>query len=167
MQRWCRRYRCRRGRKGRHGGPAHPLALRLGGLYVALSLLDPLIELGDGLLGAYGVEGSLREGAPGVFVGEAKIASLGLRVRRGRSFHGLAFNIDMDLEPFGRINPCGYPGLQVTQLADYGIQADLYGLGRAFSRILGRFSLVIICFGSIPICCNCITVCFKTSVTSS
>jgi lipoyl(octanoyl) transferase len=61
-----------------------------------------------------------REGAPGVYVGDAKIAALGLRVRRGCSFHGLAFNVAMDLEPFQRINPCGYKGLAVTQLLDLG-----------------------------------------------
>ena len=61
-----------------------------------------------------------REGAPGVYVGDAKIAALGLRVRRGCSFHGLAFNARMDLEPFRRINPCGYKGLQVTQVLDLG-----------------------------------------------
>ena len=59
-------------------------------------------------------------GAPGVYVGEAKVAALGLRVRRGCSFHGLAFNVAMDLEPFQRINPCGYKGLAVTQLLDLG-----------------------------------------------
>ena len=61
-----------------------------------------------------------RDGAPGVYVGDAKVASLGLRVRRGCSFHGLAFNVDMDLEPFHRINPCGYQGLAVTQVLDLG-----------------------------------------------
>lgn len=71
------------------------------------------------VLADHGVEAARREGAPGVYVGEAKIAALGLRVRRGCSFHGLAFNIDMDLEPFGRINPCGYEGLAVTQLTDF------------------------------------------------
>ena len=55
--------------------------------------------------------------APGVYVNGEKIASLGLRVRRGCSYHGLALNVDMDLEPFSRINPCGYEGLQVTSLA--------------------------------------------------
>ena len=60
------------------------------------------------------------EGAPGVYVAGAKVAALGLRVRRGCSFHGLAFNVDMDLEPFHRINPCGYKGLQVTQVLDLG-----------------------------------------------
>lgn len=69
-------------------------------------------------LADFGVVAEARKGAPGVYVGEAKIASLGLRIRRGRSYHGLAFNAAMDLEPFQRINPCGYQGLQMTQLAD-------------------------------------------------
>ncbi len=59
-------------------------------------------------------------GAPGVYVGGAKIAALGLRIRRGCTFHGLAFNVAMDLEPFQRINPCGYQGLRVTQMSDLG-----------------------------------------------
>jgi lipoyl(octanoyl) transferase len=70
------------------------------------------------VLAHYGVAGERVCGAPGVYVDGAKIAALGLRVRRGRSFHGLAFNVDLDLEPFGRINPCGYRGLAVTRLAD-------------------------------------------------
>lgn len=73
-------------------------------------------------LRAYGVCGERRTGAPGVYVNEAKIAALGLRVRQGRCYHGLAFNIDMDLRPFEDINPCGYEGLGVTQLRDLGIQ---------------------------------------------
>ncbi|MBB5359225.1 lipoyl(octanoyl) transferase [Rhodanobacter sp. ANJX3] len=60
------------------------------------------------------------DGAPGVYVGPAKIAALGLRVRRGCSFHGLALDVNMDLEPFQRINPCGYKGLEVTQMVDWG-----------------------------------------------
>jgi lipoyl(octanoyl) transferase len=68
-------------------------------------------------LAHYGVRGERVAGAPGIYVDGDKIASLGLRVRRGCTFHGLAFNIDMDLEPFQRINPCGYAGLRVTQLA--------------------------------------------------
>ncbi len=70
------------------------------------------------LLAEYGVEAHARADAPGVYVGAAKIASLGLRIRHGRSFHGLALNVDMDLEPFRRINPCGYAGLAMTQLRD-------------------------------------------------
>jgi lipoyl(octanoyl) transferase len=67
----------------------------------------------------YGVDGQRLEGAPGIYVDGEKIASLGLRVRRGRTFHGLAFNINMDLEPFQRINPCGFEGLRVTQLSAF------------------------------------------------
>ena len=65
-----------------------------------------------------GIAAATRAGAPGVYVGDAKIASLGLRIRRGRSYHGLAVNVAMDLEPFSRINPCGYAGLRMTQVAD-------------------------------------------------
>lgn len=60
-----------------------------------------------------------RTGAPGVYVGDAKIASLGLRIRRGSSYHGLSLNVAMELEPFNRINPCGYRGLEVTQVIDH------------------------------------------------
>lgn len=70
------------------------------------------------VLARYGVEGERAAGAPGIYVEGDKIASLGLRVRRGCTFHGLAFNIDMDLEPFGRINPCGFAGLRVIRLSD-------------------------------------------------
>jgi lipoyl(octanoyl) transferase len=69
------------------------------------------------VLAHWGVDGERICGAPGIYVGGTKIASLGLRIRRERSFHGLALNVDMDLEPFGRINPCGYAGMEVTQLA--------------------------------------------------
>jgi len=78
-----------------------------------------LIEQGlIDLLRDYQVEAAARPDAPGVYVEGRKIASLGLRVRRGCSFHGLALNVDMDLEPFSRINPCGYPDLKVTQLKE-------------------------------------------------
>lgn len=70
------------------------------------------------VLASYGVEAAPRPDAPGVYVGAAKIASLGLRIRRGCSFHGLALNVDMDMQPFQRINPCGYAGLAMTQLRD-------------------------------------------------
>jgi len=69
------------------------------------------------LLAEYGINAVPRPEAPGVYVGAAKIASLGLRVRRGCSYHGLSLNVDMDLEPFGRINPCGHRGLEVTSMA--------------------------------------------------
>jgi len=70
------------------------------------------------LLASYGVKAEAKPDAPGVYVDGAKIASLGLRIRNGRSFHGLALNVDMDLQPFQRINPCGYAGLPMTQLRD-------------------------------------------------
>lgn len=66
-----------------------------------------------------GIESAARPDAPGVYVGEAKIASLGLRIRHGVSFHGVALNVAMDLAPFARINPCGYSGLEVTQVSDH------------------------------------------------
>ena len=66
-----------------------------------------------------------RDGAPGVYVNDAKVAALGIRVRRGCTFHGLAFNVDMDLSPYHRINPCGYAGLQVTSMLDLGGPASL------------------------------------------
>ena len=71
-------------------------------------------------LAHWGIDGVRHPGAPGVYVGAAKIGALGLRVRRGCSFHGLAFNVAMDMEPFQRINPCGYKGLAVTQMLDLG-----------------------------------------------
>jgi lipoyl(octanoyl) transferase len=71
-------------------------------------------------LGDWNIDAARRKGAPGVYVAGAKVAALGIRVRRGCTFHGLAFNIAMDLEPFHRINPCGYAGLQVTSMADLG-----------------------------------------------
>ena len=71
------------------------------------------------LLASYGVNAAAKADAPGVYVEGDKVASLGLRIRNGCSFHGLALNVDMDLEPFRRINPCGYAGLAMTQLRDH------------------------------------------------
>ncbi len=73
-------------------------------------------------LAGHGIDAQTRGGAPGVYVGDAKLAALGLRVRKGCCYHGLSLNVDMDLEPFSRINPCGYAGLAVTQLADLGVE---------------------------------------------
>lgn len=70
-------------------------------------------------LADYGIEGYPKPDAPGVYIDGKKICSLGLRIRNGRSFHGLAFNINMDLSPFNQINPCGYAGLEMCQLADF------------------------------------------------
>lgn len=73
------------------------------------------------LLAEYGVKANGREDAPGVYVGGAKIAALGLKIKNGCSYHGLSFNVDMDLSPFDNINPCGYEGLRVTQAIKVGI----------------------------------------------
>ena len=75
-------------------------------------------------------------GAPGIYVDGAKIAALGIRVSRGCAFHGVALNVDMDLAPFSAIDPCGYPGLQVTQTRDLGIAADWETLGGRLAAIL-------------------------------
>lgn len=72
------------------------------------------------LLAKYGIEAAPRSDAPGVYAGDEKICSLGLRIRKGKSFHGLALNVNMDLEPFLRINPCGHQGMVMTQLVDKG-----------------------------------------------
>src|SRR4051812_2821177 len=86
-----------------------------------------------------GIEAACRRNAPGVYVADRKIASVGLRIRRGASYHGLAFNVNMDLEPFQRINPCGYAGLQMTQLAALGEpDATVEATGRAFAPFLER-----------------------------
>jgi lipoyl(octanoyl) transferase len=90
------------------------------------------------LLGEYGIAAASRPAAPGVYVADTKIASLGLRVRRGCSYHGLALNVDMDLEPFSRINPCGYAGLQVTSMAKLLPDAhlDTPAIGRHLLRVV-------------------------------
>jgi lipoyl(octanoyl) transferase len=89
-------------------------------------------------LGRWGIESVARPDAPGVYVDGKKIASLGLRVRRGCCFHGLSLNVDMDLAPFLRINPCGYNGLQMTRLVDWlpGETADFATVEREFAELL-------------------------------
>lgn len=89
-------------------------------------------------LGDWNIGATRRDGAPGVYVGDAKIAALGLRVRRGCSFHGLAFNVAMDLEPFHRINPCGYQGLAVTQMLDLGGPGTLSEVETTLIEALSR-----------------------------
>lgn len=90
------------------------------------------------VLAQRGIEGARRAGMPGVYVGEAKIAAIGLRVARGCTYHGVALNVDMDLAPFARIDPCGYPGLAATSLAALGvgdrIDAVQQSLGEAIVR---------------------------------
>jgi lipoyl(octanoyl) transferase len=105
------------------------------------ALVD-IIEQGVvALLAGYGIAASGRPGAPGVYVDGEKIASLGLRVRRGCSYHGLALNVDMDLEPFSRINPCGHAGLAVTSMArQLAAPPDMESVGERLLEVMaGRF----------------------------
>ena len=93
------------------------------------------------VLAVFGIAAHGRNDAPGVYVGEAKIAALGLRIRNGCCYHGLALNVDMDLSPFDAINPCGYPGLEVTQTRDLGIAEALDALsGRLVEHLLLRLN---------------------------
>jgi len=87
-------------------------------------------------LAEFDIEAAGRAKAPGVYVNDAKIAALGLRIRRGWSYHGLSLNVQMDLEPFGRINPCGYEDLAVTQIADHVPQTEM--LMQKVSRVLSN-----------------------------
>ena len=90
------------------------------------------------LLAEQGVSAARRPGAPGVYVDGAKIAALGLRVSRGRCFHGVALNVDMDLAPFAAIDPCGYPGLRVTQTRDLGVSASPAELGARLAALVAE-----------------------------
>ena len=93
---------------------------------LGLSVRDLVCALEQAIVrcaAGYGIPATGDRNAPGVYVEGRKLASLGLRIRRGCSYHGLALNVDVDLEPFSRINPCGYRGLKVTRLADLGVTA--------------------------------------------
>ncbi|HEB96416.1 MAG TPA: lipoyl(octanoyl) transferase LipB [Sedimenticola thiotaurini] len=105
---------------------------RLGVRALVTLLEQSVVEL----LAGHGVAAAPRPEAPGVYVDGRKIAALGLRVRRGCSFHGLSLNVAMDLAPFSRIDPCGYPGLQVTQMADLGIDTGIDATAVELARIL-------------------------------
>ncbi len=83
------------------------------------SLVKTLQEFTQSLLKNFSIESDFIEGAPGVYVGGKKIASIGLRISKGKSYHGISINVDMDLQPFTYINPCGYEGMQVTQIKDF------------------------------------------------
>lgn len=88
------------------------------------------------LLAGYGIRGERRAGMPGVYVAGAKIAAVGLRVSRGCSFHGIALNVDADLSAFARINPCGYPGLAATRLADLGVRDTINAVQQRWQATL-------------------------------
>jgi lipoyl(octanoyl) transferase len=95
--------------------------LGLGVRDLVTALEQSVVDLAAG----YGVDARARPDAPGVYVGDTKFASVGLRIRRGASYHGMALNVNVDLEPFLRINPCGYAGLEMTDLATLGGDSDL------------------------------------------
>lgn len=99
-------------------------------------LVEALENTVIALLHEHGITGLGRRDAPGVYVEEAKVAALGLRVSRGRTYHGLSLNVDMDLEPFTRINPCGFEHQSVTSLANLGIKADIQTLGNRVATLL-------------------------------
>ncbi|GMU44037.1 MAG: lipoyl(octanoyl) transferase LipB [Xanthomonadales bacterium] len=123
---------------------AYPLLdLRRLGIGVR-ELVQRLEQVGIELLANFGIDVQRREGAPGLYVDGRKILAIGIRVRRGCSFHGIALNATMDLEPFRRINPCGYRGLEVTQIADLARTPVLPELAAQylhhFARVFGHQS---------------------------
>lgn len=128
-----------RGGQVTYHGPGQLVAYTLIDLKRArLTIRDLVTTLEDAVIecaAEYGIEARSRRTAPGVYVDDAKLASIGLRVRRGCSYHGLALNVDMDLAPFERINPCGFAGMRMTQLKSLGGPGDL---GRVADDIGGR-----------------------------
>jgi lipoyl(octanoyl) transferase len=102
----------------------------------ARRMVSALEQAVIGLLRQYGLKAQARSDAPGVYVDGAKIASLGLRIRRGCCYHGVALNVRPELEAFGRINPCGHAGLPVTRLADLGVDAQVFEPAAALVREL-------------------------------
>jgi lipoyl(octanoyl) transferase len=106
-----------------------------------LSVRDLVVALENAIVATvaqWGINAAGKREAPGVYVDGRKLASIGLRIRRGCSYHGLALNVAMDLEPFQRINPCGYRGLEVTQLSRLGGPADMQLVAEALGAILIR-----------------------------
>jgi len=141
--------RCDRGGQATYHGPGQVVAyalfdLRRAGLYVReyVALLE---DAAIGTLRDFGVQGACRKpGAPGVYVPDphggaelAKIAALGIKVRNGCAYHGVALNVDMDLAPFLGINPCGYAGLQTVDMAACGVRAGLVEVGEALAARIG------------------------------
>ncbi|HWR95873.1 MAG TPA: lipoyl(octanoyl) transferase LipB [Arenimonas sp.] len=138
--------RCNRGGQVTYHGPgqlvAYPLIdIRRLGIGVR-ELVNRIEQAIIDTLAHWRIAAERRAGAPGVYVGEAKIAALGLRVRHGCSFHGLAFNVNMDLSPFYGINPCGYTGLQVTQLVELAGETALSEVAAELvSQLSGQLGL--------------------------
>ena len=116
------------------------LDLRRAGIGIR-ALVSLIEESVIGYLQELGIRAQSRIDAPGVYVDGKKIASLGLRVRGGCTYHGVALNVDMDLEPFSRINPCGLVGMQMTQLRDLGVALDADAAGTALAARFQRIWL--------------------------
>lgn len=104
----------------------------------ARSLVNRVEQAAIEVCAAHGIAATRRVGMPGVYVGEAKIAAVGLRIARGSSYHGIALNADVELEPFSRIDPCGYPGLACTRMADHGVRDSIESLQAQLAESLER-----------------------------
>jgi lipoyl(octanoyl) transferase len=131
-----------RGGQVTYHGPGQAVAyvlldLRRLGLGVK-ELVRRLEQAAIDMLAGYGIQGERLVGMPGVYVGGAKIAAVGLRIARGCSYHGIAVNADLDLEPFSRIDPCGFPGLASTRLADLGVAERVGAVQQSLSKSLLR-----------------------------
>ena len=100
------------------------------------SLVKTLQEFTKSLLANYSIESNFIEGAPGVYVDGKKIASIGLRISKGKTYHGISINVDMDLTPFSYINPCGYAGLEVTQIKDFKKDITIKDVERLAIKLL-------------------------------
>lgn len=99
-------------------------------------LVKTLQEITKSLLKEYSIDSEFIDGAPGVYVNEKKIASIGLRISKGKTYHGISINVDMDLTPFSYINPCGYEGLKVTQIKDLNNKANIKDVERLAIKLL-------------------------------
>lgn len=132
--------RCNRGGEITYHGPGQAV------VYTLVDLARRSLKVGEfvrmleesviDLLASSGVRAGRKAGAPGVYVADAKVAALGLRVSRGRAYHGVALNVDMDLSPFASIDPCGYAGLAVTQAHDLGVTGSALEVGERLAGVL-------------------------------
>ena len=134
--------RCNRGGEITYHGPGQAIVYTLVDLERRALKVREFVRILEqsviDLLAEGGVTATRRTGAPGVYVDDAKIAALGLRVTRGRAYHGIALNVDMDLSPFLAIDPCGFPGLSVTQTRDHGVAASAQAVGERLAATLAR-----------------------------
>ena len=133
-----------RGGQITYHGPGQLVAYLLVNLHRRRLKVRELVQLMEqtiiDCLADYGLRAERKDGAPGVYIDGAKIAALGLRVRNGCSYHGLALNVDVDLAPFSWINPCGYEGLETVRLKDFGVTDDVDRVGE---RLLGHFGRLL------------------------